>query len=309
MDNHLGLAFTAEQLCFAYFTKHEDSFVLDQLLAVAYPVSYQELKFYHEDNVPAIADTISKITKEHQIDLSNISVTIESNLALLKRITIPPNLDEPGKKDHINWDLSESLTLPISDYVYFRSPNQYKFKSFEEELVIAVPKKVVHFFRSVTNSLTATLVNLSINHLAVELLIQNSLENQLEKLMVLQKIAFNRVETTYLWNGSYFASHYDQLAKSEEVTPYINLVKSKISYIENIFEQYAEDKTLVDRVLIYGDLANDEFIDKMQKNMSVPVDRVNTLQNINLSKNFNNASISEEENARYVECVGVTLDI
>ena len=87
------------------------------------------------------------------------------------------------------------------------------------------------------------------------------------------------------------------------------MLKSKISFIENLFSQYEVKDAMVDRILLYGDFVEDSVLQKIQKNMSVPVDRTNVFENINLSQNLKNVPIPDEDKSKYLECIGVTLDI
>jgi hypothetical protein len=309
MNNHFGLSFTPEHLCYAYFVQGDDQPSLDRVGKISYSVPYQEDLFYSDANKTNISNLLNSVFDDVSRDSLRISVSIESNLGILKRVLFPLNLDEAGKKEHIHWDLSESVTLPLADYSYFRSPNCYTFKNFVEELVIAVPKRVLNFFRDLAGELSVELSNIIIHQLAAELLVQNALDKQLEKLVILQKISDKRVESTFLWNGTYYSSHYDQLQPDAETPLFIDLLKSKIGYIENLFEQYGEENIMVDRILLYGDDLKDEMIQKIQKNMSIPVDRINVIQNLSLSQNMQNSPLSEQDCSSYVECIGVTLDV
>lgn len=309
MNNHFGFAFTPQDLCYAYFIVKNDSLVLDRVGSLPYDSPYHEKSFFNESNISNLCRLLEKKFPDISFSQTDISVSVESNLALLKRVMYPPKLDDTGKKEHINWDLTESLTLPLSEYFIFRSPNKYTYKNFEEELVIAIPYKVLTFFKTLTSALSARLVNLSVHQLASEILIQNSHESQTENLLLLQKISNNQVETTFLWQGIYFTSHYDKINFHTDTPLYIDLLKSKISYIENLFEQYEEKDTMVDRILLYGDYLDDSSLEKIQKNMSVPVDRTNVFENIDLSENLKNTPIPDEDKCKYMECIGITLDV
>ncbi len=229
MNNHFGFAFTPKELCFAYFIVENDSLVLDQVGSFPYSMSYQENTFFDENNIEPVCQLITTKFPDVSFSQTEISVSVESTLALLKRVMLPLNLDANGKKEHVNWDLEQSLTLPLSQYFIFRSPNKYAYSTFEEELVIAIPHKILTFNKKLCAALTARLVNLSVHHLASELLIQNSFSGQVENLLLLQKISDNHVETIYLLNGNYFTSHYDKIKFQTDTPLYIDLLKAKIS--------------------------------------------------------------------------------
>jgi len=309
MKNHIGLAFSSEQIYYAYFRSDADAFILEKVGTIPYHNKYNEKTFFNSENAGRTADLINDYFSSQNITLEDLSFSIESNLTLLKRVTFPANLDEPGKTEHINWDLAETLILPLDQYVYFRSPNKYAFTGFEEELVVAIQKKIIAFFRQIVQLLDAHLVTLGVHQLAAELLVKNALENQIENLIILVKIAANHTESTFLWNGTYFTSHYDFMSHDTGLSAYIELIKSKISYIESLFEHYKQPNILVDRILFYGDNIEDSFLEKIQKNMSIPVDRINTMQNLTVSETLQNTQIADEGNSQFVECIGIALDV
>jgi hypothetical protein len=309
MNNHLGLAFTAKELCYAYFIFENGALFLDRVGNLAYQDPYQEKTFFTESNLSKLQQTIGSAFSDISFSQTDISISVESNLALLKRIMYPLKLDETGVKEHINWDLEESLTLPLSQYLVFRSPNKYTYENFQEELVVAIPYTILNFFKSLISALSSRLVNLSVHHLTSELHLSNSLTDQVENLILLQKVSNEQLETTFLWKGTYFASHYDQIDFPIDSPLYIDFLKSKINFIENTFEQYEEKGVMVDRILIYGDYIDDPSLEKIQKNMSIPVDRLNVFDNINLSDNFKNTPIPDEDKGKYLESIGITLDV
>jgi hypothetical protein len=309
MNNHLGLAFTPKELCYAYFIVDNNALFLDRVGSLAYQDPYQEKSFFAESNLSKLQQTIGSTFSDISFSQTDISISVESNLALLKRVMYPLKFDDTGIKEHINWDLEESLTLPLSQYLVFRGPNKYTYKNFQEELVVAIPYVILNFFKNLTSALSSHLVNLSVHHLASELHLSNSMTDQVENLLLLQKVSNEQLETTFLWKGTYFSSHYDQIDFQIDSPLYIDFLKSKINYIENIFEQYEENSVMVDRILIYGDYIDDPGLEKIQKNMSRPVDRSNVFDNINFSDNFKNTPIPDEDKGKYLECIGITLDV
>ena len=309
MNSHTGLAFTPEQICFACFHSDTDPIELDQVGQIPYTNPYVAGTFFNEENIPPLIDSLNSTFTDRHIDLKKFSISLESNLALLKRVAFPPDLDKSGRQDHIKWDLAQNINLPLSDYVFFQTANIHHFKNIEEELVVAIPKKVASFVKKLAAGLSAELISLSIHQLAAEFLLKSMLGGEQEKLIILQKIAADRVETGFYLNGNYFSSHYTPLTYANEITVYIDLLKSKSQYIENLLAQYGEDDIHADRIMVYGDPVNDDFIKRLQKNMSIPVDRLQTLQNLSLSATMKNAPLSDNDQMKYAECIGIALDI
>jgi len=309
MNNHIGLCFTAENILFAHFLKNEGTCNLDQLGIINYPFLYDEREFFREDRILLLAELIKQSLEKLNIEQPAISVSIETNLAVLKRVLIPANLGGKELQDHITWDLSESLASPISDYVYHITTNYFHHHDLQDTLVITLPKKVVHFFSQVSKLTRYQLQNLSLNQLTAELVLRSILLNKTDGLFVLFKIASNRLETTYLWNGNYLYSNYEKILSAPFHQAIIEKIKSNIKYIENLFEQWGMELTVVDKIFVYGANVNPNLITLIQKNCSVPVFRLNPLQNITFTEKIRHNMPSRDDVLKYVECIGVILDV
>jgi Tfp pilus assembly PilM family ATPase len=313
MNNHIGLSFTVENILFAHFLKNDRTIDLDRLGTIEYPFLYDEREFFREDRTVLLADLIKQSLEKLKIEQPSISISIETNLAILKRILLPSNLTAKELQDHVTWDLSESLASPISDYVYHITSNYFHHHDLQDNLVITLPKSVISFFSQVSKLTRYKLQNLSLNQLAAELVLRSILIDKTNGLFILFKIAGNRLETTYLWNGSYLYSNYEKIILPVQTAPFfqsiMEKIKSNIKYIENLFEQWGMELTVVDKIFVYGTGINPELIEMIQKNCSVPVFRLNPMQNITFTDRIRQNMPGRDDALKYVECVGVVLDI
>ena len=313
MNNHIGLSFSVENIVFAHFIKNDRTLDLTNLGTIIYPFFYDEREFFREDRILLLADLLRYTFEKLNIEHPSISISLETNLAILKRVTLPPNLEAKELQDHIAWDLSESLALPINNYVYSVTSNSFNHHNLQDTLVITIPKKVINFFSQVSKLTRFNLHNLSLNQLTAELVLRSILINKIQGLFVLFKIAANRLETTFIWNGSYLYSKYEKIILPVQPGPFIHVIiekiKSNIKFIENLFEQWGMELTVVDKIFVYGDSIHTDLIDVIQKNCSVPVFRLNPLQNITFTEKIRQNMPNRDEVLKYVECIGVVLDI
>jgi len=138
------------------------------------------------------------------------------------------------------------------------------------------------------------------------------LQNKVDGLIALFKIGVSRLESTFLWNGNYYSSHYDRILSGPKIASFnerlLNSIKSKVKQMENLFEQFTQEQVNLKKVFIYGDNIEDNFLKLLQNNMSVIAFRLNPLQNIEKSSNLQNALPSTGESTQYVEPIGVVLD-
>ncbi len=312
MHAHIGLAFCVENIYYAGFLKNDQALILDQVGSIPYPFSYKESDFLSEDKIPQLVNHIKSKIQIDPSDNCEISISIESNLAVIKRIALPENFNQQEEKEHIAWDLSQSLIEPIDQYAFFKTVNYFDCENYRDYLTIAIRKDIVRFFNSLSDQLGMNLVDLSINQLVSELTLRNILQSKIEGLIGLFKIGKTRLESTFIWNGDYYTSHYERIKNSSAT---INLSENhlakiieKIKQMETLFEQLTNNPTTVGRIFLYGENIEDSFIQLLQKNISVVAFRLNPLQNIVKSEKFENALPSVEEATRYVESIGIVLD-
>jgi Tfp pilus assembly PilM family ATPase len=313
MSSHLGLAFSVENISYAHFIRDYQKFILNHIGAISYPFDYDEREFFKAENLARLSHLIQESLTGSQIEAPSVSISIESNLAKLKRITLPPNLDEKGEMEHINWDLTQSLSLPISEYVYHIAPNHFEYNSIYDTLVVAIQKKIIEFFVKFTKHLNIKLTNLSVHSLAAEMALRNATADNLEGLIVLFKISLQRLETIFIWNGNYFSSEYDLIQTTNSTYSFneiaLDRIKLKIKQIENLFQQFGRESAQVNQIFLYGENITESIVDLISKNISVPVNRLNPTVNLTFSEDFQNKAPEEAELSRYVECIGIALDI
>jgi Tfp pilus assembly PilM family ATPase len=312
MNNHIGLSFCVENIAYAHFIRNDRTFDLDRLGTINYPFAYDEREFFREDRILLLADLLRHSLEKLNIEQSGISISIETNLAVLKRVLLPENLETKELQDHIAWDISESLAAPISNYVYTVTSNYFHHHNLQDTLVITIPKSILAFFNRIAKLARFTMHNLTLNQLAAELIVRSILINKINGLFVLLKVASQRLETTYIWNGSFLYSRYEKIIPSPQsgspAQILIGKIKSNIKFIENLFEQWGMELTVVDKLLVYGDGINSDLIDLIQKNCSVPVFRLNPLQNITFTDTIRRGMPDRDSVLKYVECIGVVLD-
>jgi Tfp pilus assembly PilM family ATPase len=309
MDHHIGFAFSVEQISYAVFESPD--MVLADIGSLPYPFEYEESHFLEQEARISLTSVLKNILQEKNLKAKSLSFSIESNLAFLRRVVYPENLEESGVNDHIAWHLTESLNLPLKEYVYIRSDNLAHLDGMNEELIVSIQKKLVGFFREIARDLEIPLRNLTVHHLAAEIALNAALPGQKERLIILFKIAPSRLETVFFLDSRLYKSHLERIHPLPGAEEYqlnlINMIKQQIAYIENLFQATRQTQIPVDRLLIYGPRLENNLLSLIQKNMSIPVHRFNPLQNIEISANLQPV-INEETASKYVECIGVSLD-
>ena len=312
MYAHLGLAFCVESIKYARFLINDQSLVLDQLGSVPYPFVYNESEFFEDESISRLVNLInSKILTGHD-DFKNLSVSIESNLATLKRIALPDNLDKQEENEQIAWDLAQSLLEPLDQYIYFKTVNNFENDKYKDYLTIAIRKKIIDSMKRMSVSLNLNLIDLSINQLVTEIVLRNYLKNQIEGLIALFKIGTSRLESTFFWEGNFYASHYERalldVNSGSMRNELLMKIKSKVKQMENLFEQITQKQVKIERIFLYGDWIEEKFINTLKENTSIIVFRLDPLENLEKSEKLLTAPPSPEESTKYVESIGVVLD-
>ena len=310
MDHHIGFAFSIEQISFAVFERPD--MVLSGLGSTAYPFDYAEERFLQQEARISLTSVLKNILVDKEVNAKSVAFSIESNLATLKRITYPENLEESGVTDHITWHLAESLNQPVNSYTVVRSGNISEREGLKEELVITIKRDLVRFFREIARDLEIPLKSLTVHHLAAEFALNSAFAEKPEKLLLLLKITPSRVESCFFLDGRYYNSHFSRLPAGNTAQEFesnlINQLKQEIGYIENLLMSGDQKLQLpVNRILAYGPALDASLLSTIQKNMSIPVERFNPLNNIAVADALKQ-SVTAETASHYVECVGVSLD-
>lgn len=311
MENHIGLAFTSEAIILANFQVDAGKKVLSNLDKIAYPFQYEENIIFLEDNIVRLSNILLNKFKALHINSPAVSISIESNLSLLKRIEIPHGLDEKEEFQHIQWDLNNSLINPVEEYFYLKTNNVYDRNTHKEVLVVAIRKNILEFFKSLINFSKLKLINLSTNNLAAELCFQNTFKENNEEINLLYKVNSDRIEFSCLLEKKLFMSEYIKLKPTnsrsideillEKITNYKNKT-------ENYFEHLTGSAKKVNNIFLYGMGFQDNFVERLSKNVSTEVAIINPLININTSKNLDNFEMKLNELSEFVESIGITLD-
>ena len=311
MENHTGLAFTSDAIALSNFQVESGNRVLTHLDNIAYPFQYEENIFFLEDNIVRLANLILNHFQTLHIEPSSVSVSIESNLSLVKKIEIPNGLDEKEEAQHIEWDLKHSLISPIDKYLYLKTTNSYDKNTHREVMVIALRKSIIDFFKSFVDFSKVKLNNISTNSLATELCFQNSIKDHQDNINLLFRINSDRVESLCMLDNKLYTSNYEKI-KSVSTRSNEEILLEKISNykkkIENYFEQIINSTQKINHIYLYGMDIKESFISLLSKNMSTNISILNPLENINLAENLVTSENKPIEKSGYVESIGITLD-
>jgi Tfp pilus assembly PilM family ATPase len=312
MHAHLGLAFCVESIKYARFLKNDQALILDHLGSVSYPFAYNEAEFFTNENISLLVDLINSKILSGQHDYKDLSVSIESNLATMKRIALPDNLDKQEENDQIAWDLTQSLIEPLGQYIYFKTMNIFENDNYKDYLTIAIRKSIINSIKRMSESLNLNLIDVSINQLVTEIALRHFLKDQTDGLIASFKIGASRLESSFFWEGNFYTSHYERsLLDTSSVSmrnELLTKIKSKVKQMENLFAQMIQKQVKIERIFLYGDSIEEKFMNSLKENISVVVFRLNPLKNIEKSEKLLTALPSPEESTQYVESIGVVLD-
>jgi hypothetical protein len=196
--------------------------------------------------------------------------------------------------------------------VYYKTINSFENENYKDFLTIAIRKSIINAVKGLSNSLGLNLIDISINQLVSEITLRNYMKDQTEGLIAIFKIAPSRLESTFLWNGNFYTSHYERLLSDESSESMgidlLTKIKSKVKQMENLFQQMIQKQIKIERIFLYGDTIEEKLINSIKENMSIVVFRLNPLQNIEKSEKLMIALPSLEESTKYVESIGVVLD-
>jgi hypothetical protein len=311
MENHTGLAFTSDAITLSNFQINPGSRVLTNLDKIAYPFHYEENIFFLDENIIRLANLILNKFESLHLEPSDISISIESNLSLVKRIEIPSDLDEKEEAKHIEWDLSNSLISSIEDYVYLKTNNFYDRNTHKEVMVVALRKDIIDFYKSFVDFAKIKLNNLSTNSLAAELCFQNSIKENSDNVNLLFRLNSDRIESLCLLDNKLYMSDYEKIKPVTSRSKEEILVEKITNYTkktENYFEQLPSSTQKVNNIYLYGMDIKESFISLLSKNISTKISTLNPLENVSLAENLITNENDIIEKSGFVESIGITLD-
>ena len=271
MENHTGLAFTSDAIALSNFQVKSGTRVLTNLEKIAYPFQYEENIFFLEDNIVRLANLLLNRFESLHLEPSKISISLESNLSLIKKIEIPSGLDEKEEAKHIEWDLTNSLISSIEEYLYLKTTNFYDKNTHKEVMVIALRKNIIDFFKSFVDFAKIKLNNISTNNLAAELCFQNSITNSKDNINLLFRINSDRIESLCLLENKLYVSDYEKIKtvstrSKEEIL--LEKITNYIKKTENYFEQFYNSTQKINNVYLYGMDIKENFVSLLSKNIS-----------------------------------------
>ena len=311
MENHTGLAFTSDAIALANFQVKSGTRILTNLDKIAYPFQYEENIFFLEENIIRLANLLLNRFESLNLEPSQISISLESNLSLIKKIEIPAGLDEKEEAKHIEWDLTNSLISSIEEYLYLKTTNFYDKNTHKEVMVIALRKNIIDFFKSFVDFAKIKLNNISTNNLATELCFQNALTNDNDNINLLFRINSDRIESLCLLENKLYVSDYEKLKtvstrSKEEIL--LEKITNYIKKTENHFQQINNSTQKINNIYLYGMDIRENFISLLSKNISTNILTLNPLDNINLAENLVTTKNNIDETSGFVESIGITLD-
>jgi len=311
MENHTGLAFTSDAITLSNFQENSGTRVLTNIDKIAYPFHYEENIFFLDENIIRLANLILNKFESLHLEPTDISISIESNLSLVKRIEIPSGLDEKEEAKHIEWDLSNSLISSIEDYVYLKTNNFYDRNTHKEVMVVALRKEIIDFFKSFVDFAKIKLNNLSTNSLATELCFQNTIRENNDNVNILFRINSDRIDSLCKKKKKLYMSDYEKIKPVSSRSKEEKKKKKIVNYTkktENYFEKLDNSTQKIDNIYLYGMNIKESFISLLSKNISTNILTLNPLENLNLSENLITPENNIDEKSGFVESIGITLD-
>jgi Tfp pilus assembly PilM family ATPase len=311
MENHIGLAFTSDAITLSNFQISSEKRLLTNLGKIEYPFHYEENMFFLEENIVRLSNLVLNEFESLHLEPSTISISIESNLSLVKRIEIPNGLNEKEEAEHIQWDLNNSLISSIEDYLYLKTNNFFDRSTHKEVLVVALRKDIIDFFKNFIDFSKIKLNNLSTNNLATELCFLNSVRDNSDDVNILFRINSDRIESLCLFENKLYMSDYEKikpnLTRSKEEI-FLEKITNYKKKTENYFEQLFNTAQEINNIYLYGIGIKESFISLLSKNISPNISKINPLNNISIAGNIADSQNNINDVSGFVECIGITLD-
>ncbi len=312
MENLIGLSFSAEFITFAYLVSGESGPELADAGVIEYPFDYNEEALLDEENIVRLTNMLQNEFDARGFHAEKLAVTIEANMAYLKRVAVPAGLNRPEMQAQVVWELEQSMPEPLRGFSMIKTNNIITGDGYEEPLIIMINKRIRNAFENLASLLQKDLESLSVSHLVLEAVFNKS-TNDSEKtgLAVMVKVTGNRLEQVYLLNGEYYTSFYERILPeqmSDELI--VEKINDRVHRVEGGLEAIQKMPVPLSQLFLYGGINSPELLSKLKDGVSDSCKEVDPCVAFNVSNRIQE-SIKESSwsGAMFTECFGVSFDI
>ena len=310
MQNHLGFSFTSEHINTALLHINDDSRQLAALDVINYPTTYREDSFFKEDNLLKVSTIIKSFKESFHFKIDSASFAIESNLALIKKVSIPLNSDPKEQNDLILWDLKKSVLSDLNDYIFLNTDYDFKYQDILEKTIVLIKKNVIDKFKLIARHAELKLMNLSINQLATEIAANTFLGPEIKGLCLFIKICKYHIESACLIDGKIYNTMYERIWHKDNRSLDEFILEKIITYRNQMLNMTGQKFPVLDsiqKIYLYGNNFNSKLIDLAEKNLSQSPEILDLSRYIDMNDEFRD-KVSEFNFPDFVEPIGIAID-
>ena len=291
-------------------------FRINKLIQATIDTKFDYQAIQNDSHLADIGNKIFEILNLFEAGKKNIIFTIESPLAMIKKIPMDDSLSQEELIDHVHWEVKQFSYSPDDEYIVdFQKINAPNGQSSQQIIVVSVRERIIQQLKKLFAAAKLLVKVVELDIFAAIRAIENNYDLKSDEVVSLIDVDSFGMKFTILKDKNFFFSQEIPSSK-------LGLEKKSLMTVEDIdlarlisreLRRIVQDHQLgdsiesVDRIFLYGDLVKDGVLENLQNNYSLKVDKTNPIRNLFVGPKVHlDEKISSHPEALTV-CIGSAL--
>jgi len=278
------------------------------------PLNFESIT--NEQKLVQIGRQIHQVVKGHNLNTNYPVFTLNSELAIIKRMPYDMSLTESELIDQVDWEVKEFSYSPEDEYIVdFQKLQTTTNRQGHEILIVSVREKIIHYLRKLFSAGQVQVKVIDLDVFAAKRAIEVNYDLRVGDIVALVEINPHGLLFTIIEDKEFCLSQEVTIGKlgmeadslesidEEDITKLISKELRRI-ILDNKLSENIEG---LNRIFLYGDLVKDNILESLQNNYNVRIDRANPFRRLLFAPN-----VSVDENIwsrpeTFTVCVGAAL--
>jgi len=276
------------------------------------PFSYEILQ--NRSSIKRIADELNNLVAGNGFNTSKVSVTIDSDLVLIKKVPTDATLSGPDLGEHITWEIDQLLVSPRDHFIVDFEQNDTDEMNDSQErqvVVVVIRKEIVDYLREVFAATKLQLCAIDVDVFSAQRVLAKSQDVNLQEKQALVDIRKKNIQISVIYNGFCLCTEVnlpsedglDIVANRDEQLARVLTKELRRIVLDNKLGKTIDD---LQGIYFYGQDVNKNMIDLISQAHNANLQALNPFGIIEIAEVTNNtAAMQNPEN--FVTSVGAAI--
>lgn len=244
---------------------------------------------------------------------SDVGITLNSDFVIIKRIPVALGLDEDRIREHMLWEVEQSLNDPLTEYVF--EYQKLPFQTAEGNpfyLTILVRKKIISGLHSLTKACGLTLKDIDVDVFSIVRTLLANYDLDSTVTVVTVDIQRDGLSFVVVRQKEYFLSHrvpFNDNRTGSRPMDHASILQLILKELKRLVFGHnlghgVED---LDAIYIIGNEMAQSVSKELTGSVSVPHEIVNPFRRVAVSESVSQSQDFSRSPEKYVPSVGITL--